>query len=574
MTTTPHSQNRLPQPQQKQLAVAKAKSQQPQQQEERDDQTPAVMQFDGRKFAYASAATLIAEPLLALAHTGGIGAIVGLGAGALTYVVLDEIEKASGRELSLPGLPARPERDQSQPPLLYRLLNGKSVRGEWTGDDAALDADDEAASDDQDEPRPGQEGRTVDGMWIPPQFCLDDELATVRAFNERGYIYFGQSEEGAVAVKLSKMYHVIDVSSSGQGKSNRFRLGLMQLVNMCSTYYINPIAAPVKGVDDEREIEVWKVLYDRLANKRPVKKGPEIEDLLRRLVNEIQHRNELEEQGDFSWKRRPIFVFIDEQPEVAKQCPDAMELIDTIGRMGRNYLVFVWIASQTALVDQIGLSTGTQANLKTRIYGGGDATSSQRLMKAAMPEKTERILQSNGAGLTVMLADGLAEVTFTRSPLVTNEGLFEYLGLPPFKKEDWMKTTTSTSPATSENSGRATSPTSTILPFPTSGATSVRRGQAQPLNASEVAEMLDRSGDEVAEVAEVGNEENEVADSDFSEREALIIDLFFAQKKMPGQIAKILSGGKGGDAYTKASIEVSDTIRKFFEVQQMLKEAR
>jgi hypothetical protein len=562
MTNAPRNQNRLPQP--KQLAADKAKSQQPQQQEERDDQQvtqpPAMMQFDGRKFAYASAATLIAEPLLALAHGGGIGAIVGLGAGALTYVILDEIEKQSGRELSLPTLPGRPERDKSQPPFLYRLLNGKSVRGEWHGDDEQLD--NEAALDSQDEPRPGQEGRTVDGMWIPPQFCLDDELETVKAFNEQGYIYFGQSEEGAVAVKLSKMYHVIDVSSSGQGKSNRFRLGLMQMVNMCRTYYINPIAAPVKGVEDDREIEVWKVLYDRLANKRPVKKGPEIEALLQRLVDEIGHRNQLEEQRDFSWKKQPIFLFIDEQPEVAKQCPNAMELIDTIGRMGRNYLVYVWIASQTALVDQIGLSTGTQANLKTRIYGGGDATSSQRLMKATMPEKTERILQSSGAGLTVMLADGLFEVTFTRSPLVTNEALFAYLGLPPFKKEEWVRNTTATSPTTS-----STSSTSTIVQFPTSPATSVRRGEAQPLDASEVAQMLGRSGAEVDEVDEVAGEVDETADSPFTEREELIIDLFFRQKRTPGHIAKALSGGKGGDAYTKASIEVSDAIRKFVEIQ-------
>jgi hypothetical protein len=572
MTNAPRNQNRLPQPQPKQLAADKAKSQQPQQQEEQDGQqvaqTPAMMKFDGRKFAYASAASLIAEPLLALAHTGGIGAIVGLGAGALTYAILDEIEKKSGRELSLPALPTRPERDQSQPPLLYRLLNGKSARGEWNGGGDLLD--DEAALDGQDAPQPGQEGRTVDGMWIPPQFCLDDELATVKAFNEQGYIYFGQSEEGAVAVKLSKMYHVIDVSSSGQGKSNRFRLGLMQMVNMCRTYYINPIAAPVKGVEDEREIEVWKVLYDRLANKRPVKKGPEIEDLLTRLVDEIQYRNEQEEQGDFSWKRRPIFCFIDEQPEVAKQCPNAMELIDTIGRMGRNYLVYVWIASQTALVDQIGLSTGTQANLKTRIYGGGDATSSQRLMKATMPEKTERILQSSGAGLTVMLADGLFEVTFTRSPLVTNEALFAYFGLPAFQKEDWMKNASATSTPTSENRRVSTSTTSSLVQFPTSPD----RGKAQQLDAREVAQMLDRSGDEVGEVDEVAFDENEVAVSDFSERESLIIDLFFAQKKTPGQIVKILCGGKGGDAYTKASIEVSDTLRKFFEVQQMWKEAR
>jgi hypothetical protein len=214
---------------------------------------------------------------------------------------------------------------------------------------------------------------------------------------------------------------------------------MMQMVNHCDTYYINPFAANVKAVKDARKIEVWKPIFDRLANKRPVKEGADIEALLTKLVDEIAQRDEQEQQGDFTFLDHPIFVFVDELPEVFARCPDAIKHLDRIGRTGRQYCVFAWIASQTALVSEIGQSTAAQANYKTRIYGGGDKASSNRLMKGTLPPGAERTLQASGAGLTLMLADGVDGLAFVRAPLVTNEALFAYFGLPPFSLEDWLK---------------------------------------------------------------------------------------------------------------------------------------
>jgi hypothetical protein len=87
----------------------------------------------GHKLAAASVATLIAEPALALAHTGGTGVIVGLAAGAVAYLVADEVQQArqnaveAGEYSPAPASPAK--REDKKPSLAYRLLNGKSVRG-------------------------------------------------------------------------------------------------------------------------------------------------------------------------------------------------------------------------------------------------------------------------------------------------------------------------------------------------------------------------------------------------------------------------------------------------------------
>ncbi len=306
---------------------------------------------------------------------------------------------------------------------------------------------DDYGEEDQAQPKEAtaQEGKdTKDAVQkevqssIPPQFRLDAVLDFIDEVNEKGCVYFGQSPRNTIAIALNEMYHVFDVSSSGKGKSNRFRLALMQMVGHCETYFINPLANNVKAVNDDRVIEVWKPIFDRLANKRPMKSRAEILHLMTSLVNEIKARSEQEGAGDFSWQQQPIFVFIDELPEVFARCPEAVEFLDQIGRTGRQFCVFSWVASQTAAVSEIGQSTAAQANYKTRIYGGGDRHSSGRMMKGSIPMSAEVTLQSQGAGLTLMLADGFSHLQFVRAPLVTNEALFKYFGLPPFRMKDWL----------------------------------------------------------------------------------------------------------------------------------------
>jgi hypothetical protein len=101
---------------------------------EQEDQITAEQSKTGGnnyKLAFAGAATMVAEPLLALAHAGGVGVIVGLAIGGFTYWVCDEVEQARGKEISLPSASV-PKRSKTpgQRTLLYRMLNGKSTRGE------------------------------------------------------------------------------------------------------------------------------------------------------------------------------------------------------------------------------------------------------------------------------------------------------------------------------------------------------------------------------------------------------------------------------------------------------------
>src|SRR6185437_7409628 len=128
----------------------------------------------------------------------------------------------------------------------------------------------------------------------------------------------------------------------------------------------------------------------------------------------------------------------DELSEVFALCPAAVKQLDKIGRLGRQYCVFCWVGAQSAAVEDIGQSTAAQAQYKTRVYGGGDRSSSNRMMKGTIPAEHEALLQTQGAGLTLMLAEGFSGPEFVRASLVTNEALFEYLGEPPFDLAEWL----------------------------------------------------------------------------------------------------------------------------------------
>lgn len=397
--------------------------------------------------AIAVLGTLATSGVLDFATHGSLpvmlgGAVAVFAAGKLTPEIMKLLIPGSDPEATraatnavvnrlAPEPPQQNELPQDAVSKLKRLVRIKAAEPDQ--------AEPKEARDDE-RPRPQEQagkGQQSPPTALPPVFKLDDVLETVAAANSDWRLYFGETTEGPVTISIDEMYHVIDASSSGKGKSNRFRLAMMQLVETCEVYYINPLAATVKSVRDDRKVEVWAPIFDRLANGKPAKTKEDIDAMMTALVDLIQDRSQQEQAGDFSWQEQPVFLFVDELPEVYALSPKAIEKLDKVGRMGRQFSVFTYAASQTAQVSDIGQSTAAQANYKTRIYGGGDATSSMRLMKQKVSSEYELTLASDKAGLTLMLAAGLRGLQFVRAPLVTNEALFAYFGLT-FNLNDWL----------------------------------------------------------------------------------------------------------------------------------------
>ncbi len=283
--------------------------------------------------AFASS-TLVTMGLVDLvAHLGPTGLLVG---GLASYVAWKHGPEiyAYVRE-KLPSHPSSEPSEQGdeRPRKRSRSFLDRAI-GRFPNDSGEEDQQQEGK--DTKDALPDTKPQSAQAS-IPPQFRLDDILDIIDEVNEKGYVYFGQGAN-TVAIALGEMYHVFDVSSSGKGKSNRFRLALMQMVGHCETYFINPLANPVKAVNDGRVIEVWKPIFDRLANKRPMKSRAEILQLMTSLVNEIKARSEQEGAGDFSWQQQPIFVFI----ESCQKClRDALKLLSYLTRSGEQDASFV-----------------------------------------------------------------------------------------------------------------------------------------------------------------------------------------------------------------------------------------
>ena len=84
------------------------------------------MKRNGQKVAAGVATTTIAEPLLMLAHQGGVGVIVGLGLGVAAYLGVDEIQ-GWGERLGF----GSEERAEKAAPVLRAVAQGKHKGASW-----------------------------------------------------------------------------------------------------------------------------------------------------------------------------------------------------------------------------------------------------------------------------------------------------------------------------------------------------------------------------------------------------------------------------------------------------------
>ena len=106
----------------------------------------------GQKLLTAGPALVIAESVLALAHTGGVGVIVGFAVGAAAYLAVEDVERLTGGEAFASPSTSQKSEQQAVAPvtadkkqsLAYRIFNGKSTRqAEGIDEDVDTESPDE-----------------------------------------------------------------------------------------------------------------------------------------------------------------------------------------------------------------------------------------------------------------------------------------------------------------------------------------------------------------------------------------------------------------------------------------------
>jgi hypothetical protein len=182
------------------------------------------------KLLGAGAATLIAEPALAMAHQGGLGIIVGLVIGAVAYGIVDEVEQRTGGQVALsvrnqPLATEKAERgSEGKSKLnLHRLLVGKSVREAEADidDDTHVVSDPTDSEEDQEEDAAFAHQEAATDTPGVPRLTMEQIVRNTQRNSYEVYIGRSMTRPGNPAIKINfYKRHLKLIGASQHGKSS------------------------------------------------------------------------------------------------------------------------------------------------------------------------------------------------------------------------------------------------------------------------------------------------------------------------------------------------------------------
>ncbi len=309
------------------------------------------MNEQGQKLVAASAAIIIAEPAMQLAHFGGPGVIVGLAAGAVAYLVTEEVQQArqaAGGD-DTPPAPAREQKPTAprQHSLLYRLFNGKSTRG-----------DDE---EPMEELQPNQR-KQPSVIVLSPDLVLKPSEIIAKSIFIVGQRRSGKTTLGALIAEQIGQYSIPMFIPDSEG-------------DLISVYDLLPrgviAAAPGSRWEDDEEINLWtvtpedadvlgfQILYEGMQVIFDMNSFDDDDDAWRVVIGVIDGLFEFTKQ--YPGQPCPVEVFLDEaqkylpqdistsairDPEVRDQLLDAYR--DVSGTGGKRGITPVILSQRFA----------------------------------------------------------------------------------------------------------------------------------------------------------------------------------------------------------------------------------
>lgn len=409
-----------------------------------------VTPFDRAKYAVGSAAGV-----------GGVAAVIGLGSGSIVLAVAAGIGAAvfspEIRGVLVDHLPA-PQGASSRGAKWRWLLTGEVEQG----DEEPEDQPEASREDDAMEalqPRPHLTPTLqVDRVATPPGRSLRTPSSSFFTFSDvlrRGFvpsldrIYLATLEDGTdVFVSSTQLCHVALAGATRGGKGHIKRSLMAQLAYAGAELYLldpNYTRWDRESVDPTGRLcpEDWTP-YDRFLQNDPTelipvrKKYQVIGTYLQAANVELDRR--LERYGNSMPVGRPIFIFLDELPDIVDNIPDVQVILKKLLRQGAKVGVNVVCLSQDFLVKTLFPQSGGGAVrdcYRTVLYVGGDATTANVLLDMPAREVPENEL---GKGRVMLRCDVVRPAAKARSPYVDNEALYRLLGpstyTPPTDEDD------------------------------------------------------------------------------------------------------------------------------------------
>lgn len=376
----------------------------------------------GQKIALAGTVTLAAEPLLALAHMGGVGFITGLAIGGAAYILADDFspskkseeEGESKNNNASSSLPMRSVDMEKAKSLGYRILHGKSTRPEAPEEtDTAADQKMEKGADDFANAR-------LDGS----AFTFSQLLATGwrPSYKE---IFLARLEDGRdIFIKVEDAVHIALAGSTRQGKTSIIRQLLAQLCYIgCTCILLDPHYTPYDVEINEDWTPFTRHLrFDPLESKD----FDRMEKILRHAATTVlDGRKRLREQS--KPVGTPIFIIMDEYPAIIAAKPKIQEYVAHLLREGAKYKIFLCVASQDFQVKTVSPQSGgaIRDNYKTVLYVGGDKTTANVLLDTNVDPAIETTL---GKGPVMLRCSEVKKAALAYTAFTDNQGLETLLG--------------------------------------------------------------------------------------------------------------------------------------------------
>lgn len=375
------------------------------------------MDARAKQLLAAGTTLVVAEPALALAHQGGLGAVFGLGLGIAAYYAASGNERETGEKTPSPvSLAASSD-------ILHRLFRGKSVREQgMAGPQQVIEPLQPRSEQPADDDLLSLEDIIQQSDGSLPGPCVFS--TALRAFTPtREQIFLGYLPGGqAVYVTLEDLCHVALAGLTGNGKTTLMRLLVSQLEYVgAKVLILNPHYTSY----DIKKHEDWTPI-ERHLYRPPVTDFAAIGGVMK-WVATVLLRDRMERyRQSISWGE-PIFVVIDELPAIVKQVPEFPEYVSAILREGRKVDILLIVASQDFLARTVGPDEGgaVRKNYKTKMYVGGDVTTAKVLLDIPPAQIPEDAL---GSGVIMMRNQAVKRASLARVPYVDNKALYQLLG--------------------------------------------------------------------------------------------------------------------------------------------------
>ena len=217
-----------------------------------------------------------------------------------------------------------------------------------------------------------------------------------------------------ITVPLRQLVHCAFLGATGGGKTNLMRLVLPQIIAIGGRVVL---ADPHYTDLDPESGDDFRPIRARLHMAPAVKPG-DIDALLSYLVDELGRRLELRASGLNVGP--PIFLALDELPQIVDAVPNVPERLGNLLRQGRKVGVLLVGASQDFLVKTMGGTSAARDAYRTAFYSGGDLVSARALLDMPQREIDEGALH---AGVAYLRSAATSPAQLVRVPLASNRAI-------------------------------------------------------------------------------------------------------------------------------------------------------